>query len=93
MKLVKPRISSNQCWKIGRCIYINAKLRWHVGRQYHSDFGAYNHPFWVHLQRRGFWEWKDLYEVSEAFYPRENESIDQFFIRVQKTLDKNPPTE
>lgn len=93
MKLVNPRISSSQCWKLERYIPINNKLRWHIGRQYHSGFGAYNHPFWVHLQRRGWFKWKDVYEVTEAFYPRENESIDQFFMRVLEVLEKNPPRE
>lgn len=93
MKLVKPRISASQCWKLERLIPINNKLRWHIGRQYHSEFGAYNHPFWVHLQRKGWFGWKDVYEVYDGFYPREGETVDTFVQRVAKELNDNPPTE
>ncbi len=91
MKLVKCMIAASQCWKLATTHSLNKNWRWHIGRQYHSDFGAYNHPFWVHLQRKGWFGWKDIGEVNEPFYPRESDiTYDGFIRRVIQTLAENP---
>ena len=94
MKLItdkSKKISSSQCWKLAAIHNLSPRLRWHIGRQYHFDLGAYNHPFWVHLQKKVLWWWKDVGEVSEPFYPRESDMTHHGFIqRVIKTLGQNP---
>jgi len=88
MTLIKPIISSNVCDKLVFHVYITDKLRWKIGRQYHSGLtGGYNHPFWAFLQKKKFFfGWKDVKEVSEPFYPEEkydNGYLNYWFFKKQ----------
>ncbi len=86
MTFSKHPIPSSWCWKLASIIPISKKYRWHIGRQYHSDFGAYNHPFWVHLQRRWCFLWWDIEELYEGFYPEDGDTYDSFIQRVANQL-------
>ncbi len=88
MKLIIPKISSSKCNLLEKVSYINKKLRWHIGSSAEDLFRGY----YIHLQRKSWWFWVDLYQVDQHFYIQERDaSFDAFVKRVIHELDNVEP--
>ena len=86
MKLRKDIINSNRSAVIWIISPIDKNRRWKIWRQFDSPFC--NHPFWVTLQKRGFFiAWKDVSSVNEPFYFKYGDTCESFTKQVLAEIE------